>query len=152
MSTTGFAREELERGEALFSQARSIRFQDVDAAGTVYFARVFEYFGDAYTGLLAHGGVDLPALLASGDTVAPLVHAEADYLSPLRFGDAVRVEIPRTRVGTSSIQIGYRIVTDRGGRLAAIGHTTHVFVDRNTFDKREVPAAFRTAIAPSSEG
>ena len=145
MSTPGFSRAELEQVElALSSTPRTVRFQDVDAAGTVYYARVFEYFGDAYVALLERGGVDLRDMIAAGEVLAPLVHAEADYLSPLRFGDAITVEVAMTRVGGSSITVGYRILS--GSRLCAIGHTVHVFVDAKTFGKREVPAAIRSAM------
>lgn len=145
MSTPGFSRAEIAAVDrALVSTSRAVRFQDVDAAGTVYYARVFEYFGDAYVALLERGGIDLRHMLAAKEVLAPLVHAEADYLSPLRFGDEIDVEVATTRVGRSSITIGYRILS--GSRLCAVGHTVHVFVDAATFQSREVPPGIRAAL------
>jgi 1,4-dihydroxy-2-naphthoyl-CoA hydrolase len=146
MSTPGFSRTDLAgSGRVVSSLSTAVRFQDVDAAGTVYFARVFEYFGNAYTNLLEERGIDLPALIANGSVVAPLVHAEADYLSPLRFGDPIDVEVVETLVQSSSIVLGYRIRS--GARVCAVGHTVHVFVDRDSFAKCAVPESFRAALS-----
>lgn len=145
-----FSAEELvgAAGEALFAMTRPVRFQEVDAAGTIYFARVLEYFGDAYVGLLGARGIDLPALLDQGSVVAPLAHAEADYLLPLRFGDETRVEVVATHVGETSIRLGYRARDPSDAtRVHAVGQTAHVFVDRRTFKKCPVPPAFRAALA-----
>ena len=67
--------------EALASQSRPVRFQDVDAAGTIFFPKVYEYFSDAYLDLLLAAGLDVPGSLARRESAAPLVHSEA---APLR--------------------------------------------------------------------
>jgi YbgC/YbaW family acyl-CoA thioester hydrolase len=127
---------------ALARQERRVRFQDVDAAGTIYYARAFEYFGDVYLDLLANAGLDVPGMLQRRELAAPLIHAEADYLAPLRFGDDVRVELVKAEVGTSSTTYGYRI-TKSGGEVAAIGETRHVWVDGKTFRPTPVPDMLR---------
>ena len=44
-SSPAFSREELLNAKtALVTQRRRVRFQDVDAASMIYFARVLEYF------------------------------------------------------------------------------------------------------------
>lgn len=121
------------------SMDRRVRFQEVDAAGTIYYSRVFEYFGDVYVDLLERGGVSVPRALAKRDWFAPLVHAEAEYLAPMRFGDAVVVHVVKVRCGTSAATIGYRIES-RDGRALAVGHTVHVFVDGGTFRPCPLPA------------
>lgn len=116
-----------------------MRFQEVDAAGTVFFPRVLEYFADNYLQLLQLAGLDVPRMLRERSGAAPLAHAEASFVAPLFFGDAVSVELVRARVGGSSVTFGHRLLKD--GKLAAFGTTVHVFVDGWTFQKAPVPAA-----------
>ncbi len=130
----------------LASQERPIRFQDVDAAGTIYYARVFEYFGDVYLELLQKAGLDVPTSLRLRESAAPLAHAEADYLAPLVFGDRVSVELVLARVGRTSTAYAYRI--KKGEVVAAIGQTVHVWIDPKTFSPRPVPDALRRFIEP----
>ena len=133
--------------EPLFALRMKVRFQDVDAAGTVFFPRIIEYFADAYAALLETGGVDWPAVITKGEWVAPLAHAEADYFLPLRFGDAIAVEIAGAALGSTSLTVGYRITAQRDRtRIHAIGQTVHVFVDGKTFRPRPIPDAVRAAL------
>jgi YbgC/YbaW family acyl-CoA thioester hydrolase len=120
---------------------RAVKFQDVDAAGTIFFPRVLEYMADAYQDLLGRAGMDVPTMLRERTLAAPLRHAEADYLAPLFFGDEVTVEVVRADVGTKSVLFGHRI--KKGDVVAAVGSTLHVFVDGRTFRPVEVPEALR---------
>lgn len=128
---------------ALCSQTRAVKFQDVDAAGTIYFARTFEYFSDAYLALLLQAGLDVPGMLARREMAAPLVHAEADYLSPLFFGDQVVVEVVFAQLGTSSTRFAYRVLKG-DGTPAAIGQTHHVWIDSKSFKSCAMPPALRS--------
>lgn len=133
--------------EPIHRMPRRVRFQEVDAAGTIYYSRVFEYFGDAYIDLLERGGVSVPKVMAKQLWAAPLVHAEAEYLAPMRFGDHVVVEVATAACGTSSATVGYRITTE-DGRVLGVGHTVHVFVDATTFRPCPIPADVRLALLP----
>ena len=62
------------------------RFQDIDAAGILFFARNFDYFHDAYLAFLEHLEMPLHEHLDGAEFVIPLVHAEADFAKPIRFG------------------------------------------------------------------
>lgn len=122
----------------LHAEGRPVRFQDVDAAGIIYFARVLEYFHDAFLSLLRRAGVDLAAVLQEGKWGMPLGHAEADYLGPMRFGDDVVVEIVRLELGERSLSVGARVRSPEG-RVLAIGQAVHVCIDRQTFRSRALP-------------
>jgi len=131
--------------EALFSEARAVRFQDVDAAGIVFFPRVLEYMSDVYVAFLSARGVHLPRAIESGSYVIPLVHAEADYHAPMRFGDPVRVEVVALDLGRSSYQVGYRI-RHEDGRMAAVGQTAHVCVGLPGWKPISIPEELRAAL------
>lgn len=125
-----------------FAEERVVRFQDVDAAGIIFYPRVLEYFSDVYIAMLMGSGWDLPKELGRSAVGTPLVHAEADYLAPLRFGDRVSVEIVGVKLGSTSFTVGYRIRAN-GGTVASIGQTVHVCLDRATFKPHAIPESLR---------
>jgi 1,4-dihydroxy-2-naphthoyl-CoA hydrolase len=127
--------------QPIFSSARSVRFQDIDAAGIIFFAKVFEFFHDAYVECLEHHGVSLAAVLASGSWIAPIVHAESDYKSPLRFGERVTVALSGAELRERSMTIEYTIQSAE--RLCVTGKTAHVFIERASLRPCPIPAEIR---------
>lgn len=123
---------------------RVVRFQDVDAAGVVFYARVFDYFHDAYVAFLRAVGVPLEDALRDGDWAAPLKQAEAEYRRPLRFGDVITVRLTAAEVEETEFVIRYRIETEDG--VACEGRTVHVSVDPQTFRRRALPDDLRSAL------
>jgi 1,4-dihydroxy-2-naphthoyl-CoA hydrolase len=148
-----FDREELKlsRPHAFIDQ-RAIRFQDIDAAGIIFYPRVLEMFHDAYGALLAHAGTPLPEVLRSGSWIAPVRHAEADYFKPLRFGDPVSVEICRAHQAETEACLGYRIARQGSGEVCVVGQVVHTFVERATFKRTPIPEPIRRALAAIEAG
>jgi YbgC/YbaW family acyl-CoA thioester hydrolase len=142
-----FDRDELKpsRPQA-FVERRAIRFQDVDAAGIIFYPRVLEMFHDVYVAFLAFAGAPLPEVLQSGTWIAPVRHAEADYFKPLRFGDAVSVEVCRAHVAETEATLGYRIARAEGGEVCVVGQVVHTFVDRASFKRTAIPERVRLAL------
>lgn len=133
-----FDRAELQSStDVIVSESRAVKFQEVDAAGTIYYARVFEYFGDLSMKIFSSAGLSVPQLLGRG-LAAPLAHAEADYRRPLFFGTAVTVELVKAASGRTSVTLGFRIRT-QDGEAAITGSTSHVFIDQKTFSPVDVP-------------
>jgi len=143
MNERAFTAAEL-KGElhARFADPRRVRFQDVDAAGIIFYPRILEYMSDVYIAMLMSAGWDLPTELRTGTVGTPLVHAEADYLAPLRFGDEVSVEVVGVKLGETSFTVGYRVRTATG-KVAAVGQTVHVCLDRTTFRPQAIPPVLR---------
>jgi 1,4-dihydroxy-2-naphthoyl-CoA hydrolase len=142
-----FDRDELKlsRPQA-FVDRRAIRFQDIDAAGIIFYPRVLEMFHDAYAAFLAFAGAPLPEVLRSGGWLAPVRHAEADYFKPLRFGDLVNVEICRAHLAETEATLGYRVVRSEGGEVCAVGQVVHTFVERTSFRRTQIPEPVRRAL------
>ena len=134
--------------QALFSSTRVVRFQDIDAAGILFFAKTFEFFHDAYVECLAQHQVDLPKVLASNTWLAPLVHAECDYKHPMRFGDQVTVEIIGAQLKERSMTVEYSI---RGNdKIFATGKTVHVFLEKASMKACAIPEEVRVIFARES--
>ncbi|HXK16495.1 MAG TPA: thioesterase family protein [Polyangiaceae bacterium] len=148
-----FDREELKLSRpTAFAEPRAIRFQDIDAAGIIFYPRVLEMFHDAYAAFLAFAGAPLPEVLRSGGWLAPVRHAEADYFKPLRFGDAVTVEICRAHLAETEATLGYRIARSEGGEVCAVGQVVHTFVERASFKRTPIPELVRRALARIESG
>lgn len=125
-------------------ERRVVRFQDVDAAGVVFYARVFDYFHDAYVSFLRAAGAPLEDALRSRTWAAPLKHAEADYRQPLRFGQEVSVALVAVEVRDAEYVIRYRI--SAGDDVACEGMTVHVSVHPDTFRRQPIPDTLRAAL------
>jgi 1,4-dihydroxy-2-naphthoyl-CoA hydrolase len=148
-----FDREELKRSSPnSFIDQRAIRFQDIDAAGIIFYPRVLEMFHDAYGSFLAFAGCPLAEVVKAGRWIAPVRHAEADYFKPLRFGDEVRVEICRAHTTETEAALGYRVTRTEGGELCVVGQVVHTFVDCATFKRTPMPDAVRRALAHIESG
>ena len=130
----------------MFVFERAVRFEEVDAAGIVFFARFFEYchgamerFFDGVPG----GYVDLITKRRVG---FPAVHIDAKWTAPLRYGDAMRIEVVIPRIGTTSCTFRYRFLRAADGALVAtIDHVT-VATALDTMTKTPLPPDCRTLL------
>ena len=127
--------------DEIFVTRMPVRFQDIDAAGIVFFARVFDYAHDAFVAYLKHVDLPLDRMLAEATFGIPLVHAEADYKGPLRFGDLVDVRLARPEIGDRSIKL--QLSLEVGGSPRAIVRLTHATVDRARMQSIAVPDDWR---------
>ena len=131
-----------------FARTRRVRFQDVDAAGVIFYASVFEYCHDLYVEYLDAHGVSLVDVLEKRDWAAPIRHAEADYLRPLRFGDEVAVSLPVAHLAESELTLGYRIAFGANREVAVVAQTVHTFVSLPNFKRCPIPEAVFMAFQP----
>ena len=146
--TAPFSIERL-RDEAvvLRAEARLVRFQDVDAAATMFFARYFDWASEVYLAQLTAGGVDVPGMLSRRELAVPLRHVEASYRAPLFFGDRVVVELVAVDLGTTSFSLGFRVRAEGDpAKHHAYVQTVHVCIDPQGFRPVAVPAAVREAL------
>jgi 4-hydroxybenzoyl-CoA thioesterase len=104
---------------------RPVRFEDVDAAGILFFARFLNYCHDAMERVfdgLPGGYVDLITNRRIG---FPAVHVDADFHAPLRFGDVAHIETSVSKLGATSCTFRYRFTRARDGvHVATISHVT----------------------------
>lgn len=115
----------------------------VDAAGILFFSRIFEICHEAYEAFLRDRGSCLEDHLGRQGWVLPIVHAEVDFVAPLRLGDHVEIQIEVERMGTSSVTLAFHLI--RGGQPpCAIVRHVHVAVQRDSFRPRPLPASVRS--------
>ncbi|MGH7297220.1 MAG: acyl-CoA thioesterase [Polyangiaceae bacterium] len=131
---------------APFVHLHRVRFDEVDAAGIVYFARFFTWCHDAMEAMLAGVEGGYVALVNVRRLGFPAVHVEADYAAPLRFGEEVHVGATVERLGKSSITIRFdlRRASD-GDHVATLRHVV-ALTDLVAMRARPIPDDVRAAL------
>jgi 4-hydroxybenzoyl-CoA thioesterase len=130
----------------------AIRFEEVDAAGIVFFAhlaawaheameRFFDQLDGGYVRLIVERRVGLPA-----------VKLEAEFHAPLRYGDVVAIETTVAKVGNKSAVFVYRMRRKRDGELAAELRHTVVTTDLDRLQSCAMPADVRAALEAHRDG
>lgn len=113
-----------------FTYTRTVRFQDTDAAGVVYFANVLAMCHEAYEASLAASGINLKAFFSKGDRAVPIVHASVDFYRPMFAGDRLTIQLTPKQLGAEEFEISYQIFAGEiPGKSAAKGVTKHVCID-----------------------
>jgi 4-hydroxybenzoyl-CoA thioesterase len=91
----------------MFVYERPVRFEDVDAAQIVFFARFFNYGHEAMEAFFGQLEGGYARLIVERRIGMPAVHVECDFRAPLRFGDVARIEVTVPHVGHTSCSFRY---------------------------------------------
>jgi 1,4-dihydroxy-2-naphthoyl-CoA hydrolase len=119
---------------------RSIRFQDTDAAGVVYFANLLAICHEAYEDSLIVAGINVRDFFRQGETIVPIVHASVDFFQPLQCGDRILVQLSAVRSSQSKFEITYEIyLENNANQLVSKAITKHICIDTQTRTRKELP-------------
>ena len=144
-------RELSEENNHVYQTCIAVRFQHVDAAGVVFFARFFEYVHEAYEGFLTAIGSPLSQVLREQVWAAPLTHVEADYFRPLRLGEEVLVQLVAAEIEGSHLTLGWRLIIvpkPEQKYLVAVVQSRHTFLRVDDFERTAVPDVILQALEP----
>lgn len=119
-----------------FLYARTIRFQDTDAAGVVYFARVLSLCHEAYEASLQKTGIELKTFFSRGAIAVPITHTEATFRQPMMCGDRVTIQLLPQPTSTNGFAIDYTVSLE-ASEVAAIAKTRHLCI--NTATRQRAP-------------
>ena len=120
-----------------FTYYYTVRFQDTDAAGVVYFANVLRICHEAYEVSLAASGINLKSFFTNPSVAFPIVHANVDFLRPMYCGDNLMISLLAEKIGLDKFEITYEIIIDEVVVAKAI--TRHVCIDISSRNKLELP-------------
>lgn len=127
-----------------FEHAMQVRFQDVDAAGVLFYGRVYDYSHVAYEEFWASMGVDRAWVFSGADFLIPIAHSEADYRKPVLHGERISIRLDVTRVGRASFSLAYRITGPGGAHdIRAEVKTVHAFVAKASMKPIPIPDDLR---------
>ncbi|AFY50310.1 putative thioesterase [Nostoc sp. PCC 7524] len=120
-----------------FTYHRTVRFQDTDAAGVVYFAHVLSICHEAYEESLGMSGINIKEFFTQPKVAFPIVHASVDFLRPIFCGDKLLISLMPQKIGAEKFEITYEISSDEVIFAKAI--TRHVCIDASSRSKQELP-------------
>ncbi|MEZ4387005.1 MAG: acyl-CoA thioesterase [Candidatus Krumholzibacteriia bacterium] len=124
------------------SRHLTIRLHHTDAAGLIFFPRLFDLVQEVLESAMAERGARIDQRLAGDGPIMPIAHCEADFRRPLRLGDEVTIEMHCEKVGVKSLSFLYRLL-NAAGEEAALARTVHVAMDRRTGESVPLTAEMR---------
>ncbi len=124
-----------------FSEHIVVRLPHTDAAGVIFYPKVFEIEQELFERWLELGGFSLRAMLDRTLAPTPIVHCEADYRIPLQVGDRLTVRVAGMEIGKTSYTIAWSFL--REGQLAMSARVKRVAVNADTGVAVEFSEAFR---------
>jgi len=123
-----------------FSYTRTVRFQDTDAAGVVYFTNVLAMCHEAYEASLAASGINLKAFFSNPSVAFPIIHASVDFYRPMFAGDRLMIQLTPKQVAGDEFEIAYQVFSEEvAERSAAKAITKHVCIDAVTRTIKQLP-------------
>ena len=124
---------------------RPVRFEEVDAAGIVFFGRYVTYAHEAMEHFF--GGLEggYPHLIRKRKIGLPAVDLHFRFVRPASFGDRIDIETRTLRLGNRSAVLGYRMST--GGELVAEAEHTVVTTDLSEMKSIDMPEDVRRIFA-----
>lgn len=135
-------------GYNMFHSDYKIRFGQCDPGGIMYFTALFDLAHWVYEDMLLES---LPEnnYFDHDQIVIPLVHAEADYINPLKLHQDVTLKLTVSEIKTTSFQLITEFY-DQSDNLSAKIKTVHVCVNKDSFDKIDIPVDLREALSKHS--
>ncbi|MBE9123073.1 acyl-CoA thioesterase [Tychonema sp. LEGE 07199] len=122
-----------------FTYNRTVRFQDTDAAGVVYFANVLAMCHEAYEASLAASGINLKAFFSNREAALPVIHATVDFYRPMFAGDRLIIQLTPKQVAGDEFEIAYQVFSGEvAGKSAAKALTKHVCIDAVTRTRKQL--------------
>ena len=123
--------ERYQASMASFETNITIRFEDADPAGIVFYPRAIALAHGVIEDLIRQTELGWHGWFENHGLAAPVRHAEADFFAPMRAGETLRARAWVEKLGETS---GTFLVEFRGseGEMRARIRTVHVLVDRNT--------------------
>jgi acyl-CoA thioester hydrolase len=114
-----------------------VRYGECDPQGIVFNANYLLYFDVAFTELWRAAVGSWTTMVEHG-VDAVVAEANTRFRAPARYDDVLQLRARIVRLGTTSLTTEIDVVRD--GEVLVEGRLRHVFVDVETWAKREMPA------------
>jgi 4-hydroxybenzoyl-CoA thioesterase len=122
---------------------RAVRFEEVDAAGIVYFAKIVSYAHEAMESFFDPIEGGYAGLIMKRRIGFPAVKLESEFSAPLRYGDDFLIETTVEKLGGRSVVFRYAIKRAADGHLCATMLHTVVISDLGAMKSADMPADVR---------
>jgi len=116
---------------------RIVEMSHTDAAGVLFFPRVYEIAHSVYEECFSKCGLSIATVLSDRDYILPIVASEATYKAPMVLGQAFEVRINLKSQTDSSYTLVYEFTANN--LLLCQVQTVHVALDRDKKKKLALP-------------
>ena len=128
----------------LIELKRRVRWPDADAAGRLYYARIFDYAAEGEWELLQSVGISRKKLGETYDF--PRVHAECRFKKMLELGASFTIRFWPGKLGRTSIRYDFEALLEKEPNEPAVeGSVTVVFLRNGK--PAAIPPELRSALS-----
>jgi len=131
--------------------SRPIRFEEVDAAGIVFFGRFLGYAHEAMEGFFSELEGGYPRLITVRKIGLPAVDVKMSFLAPARYGDVLAIDTTTAKLGSRSATLRYRMRREGDGVQVALVEHTVVTSDLTAMRSVDMPADVRSIFSAHLE-
>lgn len=124
-----------------FTEHLVVRLPHTDAAGVLFFPKIFELEEELFERWLELGGFSLREMLERKLAPTPIVHCEADFRAPVRAGDRLLVQLAGVDIGRSGYTLAWTFLRDEEVTMHA--KVKRVAIDPRLGESIDLPEAFR---------
>jgi acyl-CoA thioester hydrolase len=129
-----------------FRHRLRVRWSECDLQGVVFYPNYLAYFDHLLTELWREAVGPYGEITQLGIDLL-VAEAKVRYRDSARFDDEIDVVAAIRRLGTTSMTTDLRIERVDDGAVLAEGELRHVFVDPDSFEKRDIPADVRVGLS-----
>ncbi|MFZ9881592.1 MAG: acyl-CoA thioesterase [Phycisphaerales bacterium] len=129
------------------SEHLAIRLAHTDAAGVLFYPRIFDLEHELFERWLELGGFSVRQMLERTLAPTPIVHCEADYRLPVRTGDVLTARLVAVGVGRSGYTLEWTF--SRGVDLAMRVLVKRVAIDPVAGESVDLPEKLRAWLLAS---
>lgn len=130
-----------------FETRVTIRFEDADPAGIVFYPRAIALAHGVVEDLIRQTDLGWQGWFGNHGLTAPARHAEADFLAPMRAGETLQARAWVENLGKTSGTFAVEFFGNEGELRARI-RTVHVLVDQSTGKPVPMTPEIRAALGP----
>lgn len=135
----------------MITYVRPIKFEDVDAASIVFFARFLGYAHEAMERFFDGLPGGYPNLITVRRVGLPAVKVNMSFHAPAKYGDTLRIQTSTAHLGNRSATLRYRMFREHDGVFAAEIEHTIVTTNLETITSCPMPEDVRAIFAEHLE-
>ncbi|MGH3054329.1 MAG: acyl-CoA thioesterase [Gaiellaceae bacterium] len=111
--------------------ALRVRYADTDQMGWAYYGQYFRWFEIGRAEMLRSLGVSYREIEERLGMLLPVRDARCHYLKGAPYDQALVIETAVADRSRAGVTFAYRVVSEAGGAVHAVGRTVHFFMDRD---------------------